>query len=221
MHRVELLIMLDTVAYQWVSVAFLFLLGSIWSEDNVRFGYILVPFMAGFLWFIGWLQFSYLSSIIPIVIFMGVITYLRAHLKYKYGVFGSSGGLLFKIEAFVIFLVFAIVFINGMAIFNANYVDIPASTAPDYSITSAQSVYAGQTYDLNILTVVSDLLSFTWMSLKMFWSFLLAFFTLIPMLQTQFHLPPALSVLIGAGIYILVGIEVFILIFRPYRSPEI
>jgi hypothetical protein len=59
------------------------------------------------------------------------------------------------------------------------------------------------------------------MSLKMFWSFLLAFFTLIPMLQTQFHLPPALSVLIGAGIYILVGIEVFILVFRPYRAPEI
>lgn len=211
----------NVIAYQWISVALIFLFGSIWSEDNVRYGYVLVPFMAGFFWFIGWLKFSYLNGIIPLVIFMGIVTYLRSHLRYKYGVFGSGGPLFYTILSYVVLLQFAIVFVNGLAIFNSNYVDIQESDLPDYSLESANTVYSGTTYDLNIADVITGGLTLTWTAFRVFWSMFYGFVTIVPSLQANFGMPASIAVIIGAGLYLLVAIEVFVIIFKPYRPPEV
>jgi len=213
--------MINTFAYQWIAIGFLFLMSSIWSEENVRFGYVLVPFMAGFFWFIGWIQFAYLSTIIPIIIMMGLLAYLRAHLKYKYGVFGSGGSLLWKIFAFVVFLQFAIVFVNGLMIFNTIYIPTPSNDMTAYNVTSAQAVYATSTYGISIVDAVANGLSLLWTSWVVFWSMILSFFTLYPTLMTNFHVPPQLAAIISAGVYLLVAIEVFVLIYKPYRAPEV
>jgi hypothetical protein len=206
---------------QWIAICALYLLSSIWSEDNVRFGYIIVPFMAGFFWSIGFLQFSYLGTIIPIVIMMGILAYLKSQLKYKYGVFGSGGSLLWKIVAFVVFIQFAIVFVNGLMIFNSAYVMTPVNEFTAYNVTSAQAVYASSTTAIGALDAVSTGFSLIWMSWNITWSMILSFFTLFPSLMTNFHVPPTIAVIISGGIYLLTALEVFVLLFKPYRAPEV
>jgi hypothetical protein len=215
--------MAGEIFYQWIALAILFCVANIWGEDDVRFGYILVPFMAGFFLWVKWLTFSYLGTLIPILIVMGIVTFLRAQLRYKYGYFGSSGSLLWKIVTFVVFIQFAIVFINGLAIFNGNFAETPtASTTTDlYSISSAQSVYGESTYDLSIADVVSGGITLFWTSLKVLWSLVLGFFTMYPTMINTFQIPPSVAALVSAGIYLLTAFEVFAMIYKPMGKPEV
>lgn len=206
---------------QWISIAILFLLSSIWSEDNIRFGYILVPFMAGFFWLIGWIQFYYLSTIIPLIILMGVISYLRSQLKSKYGVFGSSGGLLFKIVSFVIILQMAIGFVNGMALFTGPYAATPSNEYTTYTLQKANDTYAGSSSGIDILDAITNGLSIAWMMFRILWSMISSIFLIYPLLVTSFHIPSNLSLLIQCGIYLLYGAELFTMIFKPYKPAEI
>lgn len=216
-----------TLWYQWMAISILFLVGSIWSEDNVRYGYVLVPFLAGLFYWIGWLQFTYLPTVIPILIMLGVLAYMRAHLKYKFGVFGSSGGMLWKVFAFCVFLQFAIIFANGLAIFDAKYIDNPQNefvgngTQSGYSITTAQNVYGSQTYGLDIMGAIEGAWQMVWTSFKVLWSMIEGFFNIYPTMVTSFKMPAQIATVISAGVYLLVALEVFILIFKPYRIPEI
>lgn len=211
------------IFYQWIAIAILFVIGNIWGEDDVRFGYVLVPFMAGFFLWIKWLTFSYLGTIVPILIVMGIVTFLRAQLRYKYGYFGSSGSLLWKIVTFVVFIQFAIVFINGLAIFNTNFAETPdATTTTDlYSISSAQTVYGAQTYDLSLSDVITGGLTMFWTSLKVLFSLLLGFFTMYPTMVNVFQIPPVVAALVSAGVYLLTAFEVFAMIYKPGRHPEV
>jgi hypothetical protein len=210
-----------TIGLQWISLAIIFLIGSIWSEDNVRFGYIVTAFMAAFFWWIGWLQFAYLGTVIPIVIMVAIISYLRSQLKYKYGVFGSQSGLIWKILMFVIMMQFAIIIINGMAIFQSQYTADPSNEFTQYSLTNAQSVFGSFTTGVGAVDMVLMALTFGWMLLSLVWSMMFAFFTLYPTMVSIFHVPPLLSMAISAAIYVLTGLELFMLIFKPFRTTEV
>ena len=202
---------------QWIAMALLFLMSSIWSEDNVRFGYILVPFMTGFFWLIGWIQFSYLGAVIPLIIMMGVVSYLRGQLRNKYGVAGSSGGLLFKIVTFLIFLQMAIGFINGLALFSGELVTTPDNEYTHYTLDSAEENFAGQSSGIDIVDAVSNGVMLAWTMFKVVWMMFAAVFFVYPLLVTAFHIPASLSILIQCGIYVLYGAELFTMIFKPYQ----
>lgn len=208
------------VGVQWISLAIIFLIGSIWSEDNARFGYIVTAFMGAFFWWIGWLQFSYLGTVIPICIMIAIISFLRSHLKYKYGVMGSTSGMIWKILMFVIMLQFAIIIINGMAIFQSQYAETPSNEFTSYSLTNADSVFGAFTSGIGAVDMVMAALTFGWMLLTIIWSMLTSFFLLYPTLITTFHVPPLVSMAISAAIYVLTGLEIFMLIFKPYRTTE-
>lgn len=213
---------MDAVIWtQWISMAILFLLSSIWSEDNVRFGYILVPFMAGFFWLIGWIQYSYLGVVVPLIVLMGIISYLRAQLKYKYGVFGSSGGLIFKVVAFLIIMQMAIGFVNGMQLFTGPYAVTPDNEYTHYTLTAANETYKGSSTELNIVEAISNGLSIVWMMFSIMMSMFSAVFLIYPILESSFHIPQNFSFLIQCGIYILYGAELFTIIFKPYRPMEV
>ena len=213
-----------TVALQWFAMAFMFIISSIWSERNVKFGYVIAPVMVGFFWAIGWISFPYLATLVPMVIMIGILAYLRTHLRTKFGVFGSSGGLLFKIVVFVIFLQFALVFVNGLAVagvFDQQFAPNPTDQFSTYTISTAQSVYASSTTDMNVSDAIWNGLGFVWAQWIMLWNIVFGFFSIYNTMVTIFKVPAAISVILSAGIYVLTAIEVFVLVFKPFRAPEV
>lgn len=209
------------IVLQWFAVAILFLIASVWGEENVRFGYVVVPFFAGIFWWMGWIQFSYLATVIPIIIFMGIFSFLREQLKIRWGVFGSGSGILIKIVAFVIFIQFAIILVNGLLIFDAPSYATPNNTFTTYSIESAQSVYGSSTANISIIDMIVNGLAFMWMQFSLFWNVVFGFFMIYPTMVNLFHIPPPIAMVVSAGVYVLTAIEVFVLVFKPYRAPEV
>lgn len=212
------------VGLQWFSMAIMFLISSIWSERNVRFGYIVAPLMVGFFWGIGWIGFPYLSTVVPMIIMIGILSYLRSHLRIKFGVFGSSGGLLFKIVVFVIFLQFALIFVNGLVsvgVFDQQFAASPSNEFNQYSITSAQSVYQQSTTGVSLTDAVWNGFGLVWAQWTILWKMVFGFFNIYGTMTNIFHVPESVSVILSAGIYILTAIEVFVLIFKPFRAPEV
>lgn len=205
----------------WFSMCMLFLVSTIWSEDNIRFGYVIVPALAGIFWIIGFIQFSYLGAIIPLLFLMGIISNLRAQLKYKYGVFGSSGGLLFKIVAFVIIMQMAIGYVNGMALFSGPYAPTPENEYTSYTLQKANETYGASSSGLDVVDAIANGLSIAWMMFKVIWSMISAIFFIYPILVSSFHIPADLSLLLQCGIYMLYGAELFTMIFKPYKPVEI
>lgn len=212
--------MLD-VFYTWIALCFLFLLSTIWSEDNVRYGYLIVPFMAAFFWWVGFLNYAYLGVVIPLIMVMGVIAHLRAIGKYKFGIFGSNSGLLVKIVVFLIFLQLSIGFINGIGMFDAPAITNQTNEYTGYTLTKASDVYSGQTTGLNISDAIINGWSMIWTAWTVIWGMLSAVFMIYPVLVNQFHIPPSISILLQAGIYILYGTTIFNLVFRPYQPVEL
>jgi len=210
-----------TLALQWMSIAIIFLLGSIWSEDNVRFGYIITAFMGGFFWWIGWLQFAYLGTVIPIVFMIAIVSYLRSHLKYKFGVFGSQGGLIWKMLLFIVVMQFAIIIVNGMAVFQKQFTSNPYNEFTQYSLVTAQTVFAPFTTGFGSVDLVLAALTFGWMLLNLVWSMVFAFFNLFPTMVVTFGIPPLIAAAIAGGIYVLTGLELFMIIFKPFRATEV
>lgn len=211
------------LALNWFAMAFMFLIGSIWSEYNVKYGYVIIPFMAGFFWIIGWINFAYLGTIVPFILFCGVMSYLRTHLKTKFGVFGSSSGILFKIVSYVIFLQFAIIVINGMAVFGTSTIlgSNPTNSFTQFSIEKASTIYAKDTTNLDIGDVVWLGFGFLWAQWTVLWTIVFGFFSIYQTMVTIFHMSPYVSMIISAGVYLLTAIEVFVLVFKPYRAPEV
>jgi len=212
------------LALQWMALALLFLISSIWSERNVRFGYIITPLMGGFFWAIGWIQFQYLTTLIPMIIMIGVLAYLRTHLRVKFGVFGSSGGLLFKIVVFLIFLQFAIIFVNGLVsigVFQDQFGPTPSNELTTYTIEHAQTVYGTSTTGVSLTDAVWNGLGLIWSNWQMFWKLVFGFFSIYGTMVTFFHMPPSISLILSMGIYVMTAIEIFVLIFKPFRAPEV
>lgn len=211
--------MLD-IFYQYIALCVLFVISTIWSEDNVRYGYVLVPLMAAFFWWAGFLQFAYLGVVIPLILVMGVIAHLRAIGKFKFGIFGSNSGMLVKIVVFLIFLQMSIGFVNGMGIFTTAAVVNQTNEYTGYTLTSAEAAYAGQTTGLNVADAITNGWAMIWTAWTVIWGMLSAVFVIYPVLVNQFHVPVELSILLQCGIYILYGVTVFNMIFKPYQPVE-
>jgi|WetSurMetagenome_2_1015567.scaffolds.fasta_scaffold10462_2 hypothetical protein len=210
-----------TFILEIVAMSFLFLLASIWSEDNVRFGYVLVPFMAGFFWWAGFLPFAYLTTVIPLMVFMGIISYLRSQLKYKWGVFGGGGGILYKLVFFLIMIQLAIGYVNGLGVFAGNAAITPANEYTTYNLSSANSSFGVNSYGMNAADAVSNGFMLAWSMFGVLWSMIAAVFLIYPLLVSVFHIPPDLSLLIQAGIYILYALELVNLLYKPSRLVEV
>jgi len=211
----------STLVLELIALCLLFLLASIWSEENVRFGYVLVPLAAAFFVWAGFLPFAYLTTIIPLMIFMGIFSFMRMQAKYKWGFAGTSGGILYKIVFFLIMIQMVIGYVNGMNMFATPAVITPSNEYTGYTLTSAQSVYGANSYGIDVVDMITNGLQMIWTSFKVLWSMLAAVFMIYPTLVTQFHVPPDLSLLIQCGIYVIYGLELFNMIFKPFKAAEV
>lgn len=211
---------MQEIFYQYIALCMLFVLSTIWSEDNVRYGYILVPFMAAFFWWVGFITYPFLGVIIPLILVMGVIAHLRAVGKYKFGIFGSNSGLLVKIVVFLIFLQMSIGFINGIGMFSGAVIPNQTNMYTGYTLIQAETVYAGQTTGLNIADAIMNGWNMLWTAWTVMWGMLSAVFLIYPVLVNQFHVPESVSFLLQCGIYILYGMTIFNYIFKPPQLVE-
>jgi hypothetical protein len=95
-----------TSYYNWISVAFLFLIGSMSSKRMTRFFAVLVPIFAGLFVYLGWLQANNPVQTYGIIIFatmIGIITYMKGSLKENFGG-GGPGSLILNIVFYLIIL---------------------------------------------------------------------------------------------------------------------
>lgn len=212
--------MLDFV-YVMIAMSFVFLLASVFGERDAKYGFILVPVLAGVFVIIGFLPAIYGATLVPLVLGLGIVTFLRDQFREKLGSGGSASSLLWKIMAFVVFIQFAIIFVNGVASFdNAPKIQSTNNTFTGYTLQEATSTYGSYTN----ITAVDQLtvgLTLVWTAWNITWAMIFGIFLIIPNLITIFHMPPAIAVVIGAGFYIMLAIEVFVLLMFRTRPPEI
>ena len=64
----------DENYYTWISVSLLVMIATLFSAVTTKFGYVVVPFMGGFFYWIGWLGIS--AIIVSVVMFFGVLLYM-------------------------------------------------------------------------------------------------------------------------------------------------
>lgn len=213
-----------TLALQWFALACIFLISSIWSESNVKYGYIITPLMMGFFYIIGWIKFPYLVALIPMVIMIGILAYLRTHLRTKFGVFGSSGGLIFKIVIFVIFLQFALIFVNGLAVsgvFDTTFAPNPSNEFNTYQLSSTATSFGSFTTGDSLLDPLWWGFGMIVAAWKLFWGMVFGFFNIYSTMTEIFHMPPEISRILQLGLYLLTLIEILVLVFKPFRAPEV
>ena len=60
--------------YSWISIALLVMITSLFSAVTVKFGYVVVPFMAGFFYYIGFLEIA--PTLITVIIILGILLYI-------------------------------------------------------------------------------------------------------------------------------------------------
>lgn len=60
--------------YSWISIALLVMITSLFSAVTVKFGYICVPFLAGFFYYIGFLEIA--PVLLTVIIILGVLLYM-------------------------------------------------------------------------------------------------------------------------------------------------
>jgi hypothetical protein len=210
-----------TLGLEIIALSFIFLLASIWSEENVRFGYVLVPLTAAFFWWAGFLPFGYLATVIPLLIFMGLIAFMRAQLKVKWGFFGTGGGILYKLVFFLIMVQMAIGYVNGMGLFNDSMAMTPSNDYTMYNITGAESQFGESSSTMSTIDMVSNGLELAWTMFRVLWSMLASVFFIYPTLVTAFGVPASLSLILQTGIYIIYALELINMVFKPSKSAEV
>jgi hypothetical protein len=211
----------EVIVLEIIALCFLFLLSSIWSEENVRFGYVLVPLTAAFFWWAGFLPFAYLTTVIPLIVFMGILSFFRSQLKVKYGFIGTSSGILYKIVFYLIMIQMAIGYVNGIGIFSENMAVTPENQYTTYTLASANDTFASSTTDINVMDMVTGGLTLVWMLFRILWSMLAAVFLIYPILVNTFHIPQQLSLMIQCGIYVIYALELFNMLYKPMKPVEV
>jgi hypothetical protein len=209
--------------YTGLALCFIFLLGSVFGERDVKYGYVLIPLFGAAFALFGWLPPLYASTIIPLVLGLAVITFLREQFREKFAGGGSASSLIWKVMAFVVFLQFALVFVNGLAIMQESQTipgAVNTTVTQTYTIENAQYVYGNYTSPSSI-DQLSAGLTLVWTSWTLTWTMIWGMFTIYPNMINIFHMPQALSLIISAGFYIMLGIEVFVLLMFRTRPPEI
>jgi hypothetical protein len=215
-----------------IALSFLFLLSSIWSEDNVRFGYVVTPLFAGLLWIFGLIPFvTGLGTAMATVVFMGVISFYRSQAKYKYGVFGTAGGILYKVVFFLIILQLSIGYVNSMATFTVNGNPLQtvatqqqltsAGNYQTYNLQSANQTFSNIGGDTSAWSALFYTVQLPGLVLNILINMLGAIFFIYPTLITVFGVPPALGAMLQAGIYVIYGLELINIIFRPFKPIEV
>lgn len=205
---------------QWIAIMLIFLISSIWSQENAHFGGILIALMSGFFWYIGWLSYSYLPTVIPCVIFLAIFSFMRTQLRVKYGTYGTAGGLLPQVLLFLVMVNVAIVFVNGIGIFSTSYVPNPTGATDQYTLSEVNETL-GQfsSSGTGWTDQVAQALALGAMAWNMFVSMILGVFTQIPWLADKFHVPTLVMAPIVAGLWFLTIVEIF-MVFKGGRSME-
>ena len=98
----------------WIAVAILFMLASVFSERTAKYGYVLIPITTGLFAYFGWLEPKYMAVVVPLLLSLGAITFLKEQFRVKLGGYGQSGSLLWKIVSFMMLIQVAIVMVASM-----------------------------------------------------------------------------------------------------------
>jgi len=209
-----------------ISLCLIFLLASIFSDENVRFGYVLVPLFAALFWFGGFLPYTYLATTIPILIFMGVIGFMRGQLKYKWGFVGTSSGILIKLVFFLIVVQLVIGYTASIGMFTDAVFATPVNDYSTYTLENAEAAFGEYSSELNITNVIANSLMMVWAIFIIIWNMMSAVFCIAPFLWNNFGLGAtatgrAFVLLLQAGIYVIYGLELFNMYYRPYKPLEV
>ncbi len=215
-----------------IALAFLFLLSSIWSEENVRFGYIITPLFAGLLWIFGLIPFvTGLSTAMATAVFFGIISFYRSQARNRYGLFGSAGGILYKLVFLLIILQLSIGYVNSMAIFTVNGTALntvanqtqltPSGNYQTYNLTSANQTFTNIGGDASGWSAIFYTVQLPGLVLSILTNMLGAIFYIYPTLINVFGVPVGLGALLQAGIYMIYGLELINIIFRPFKPVEV
>lgn len=214
--------MLDFV-YTIIALALIFLLGSVFGERDSKYGFILVSLIGLLFASMGWFPPLYTASIIPLVLCLAVVTFLREQFREKFAGGGSASSLIWKIMAFIVFLQFALVFVNGIASFQASEIKMQTANTSQmqtYTLTGVQEQYGNYTA-VSTIDQLTVGLTLVWTAWNVTWAMIWGMFSIYPNLVTIFHVPAAISWVITAGFYIMFAIEVFVLLSFKTRPPEI
>jgi hypothetical protein len=222
--------MLAEYIAQWIALGFLFLLASTFSERTSKYGYVLIPLVAGLFAFIGWLPPEYLGVVVPLLLSLGVITFLKEQFRTKLGGYGSSGSFIWKIFFFLIILQVAIVFVNGMGIFNAqmqiNNKDID-KTAASYSLTNLTDGNVDPVTGAFGKSAVTTFLDTAWFfgglmmtAFVMMWTIFIGTFTIYSTLTWVFGFPPIVAAALSSVVFLMIPVEIFILFAKPAKQPD-
>jgi hypothetical protein len=152
---------------------------------------------------------------------MGVLSFMRAQLKVKWGFFGTGGGILFKMVFFLIMLQLAIGYVNGMGLFTNNMAATPTNEYTTYNISGAQNAFGESSNAMGVVDVVTNGLQMAWMLFRVLWSMLASVFFIYPTLVSMFGIPVDLSILLQCGIYVIYGLELINMVFKPSKAVEV
>jgi hypothetical protein len=123
-----------SVYYNWVSLGFLFLIGSMSSKRMTRFFAMLIPVFAGlFVWF-GWLQSPTPAATIGVIVMcaiLGVVVYMKGSLKENFGT-GGPGSLVMNIMFYLMILQAVVGLVNISGVWVHNTQVNTAITPSDY-----------------------------------------------------------------------------------------
>lgn len=215
--------MLVGVTSTWIALALLFLLGSVFSQQTSKYGYVLIPIIAGLFAFFGWLPAEYLVMVIPLLICMGVITFMKEQFREKLGGYGSTGSFIWKVMIFMMLLQISIVFVASIGIFGETPAGLEANrfnqTTSKWTIEGTKDQFGTYTDT----TGWTQLFFGFQMIIQMFgfmWGFMFSIFGIYWVLTGTFHMPPQLAVVLSAIVYIMFLIELYVLVFRPARAPD-
>lgn len=225
--------MLSTIVAQWVALGILFLLASAFSERTAKYGFVIIPLVAGLFSFFGWLPSTYLKIIIPLLIAMGVVTFLKEQFRVKLGGYGASGDLIWKLMVFMMLLQVSMVFVGGLGVssdgdmFNSD--SKMGGLAGDKSKTDAA-------YDIN--KIENDAAPFakaengsTWDQLyagftmvmsawSLLWAMLIGVLSMYWTLTNVFSIPPLIAGVLSSIMYIMFVIELYVLVAKPFSKPD-
>lgn len=155
------------------------------------------------------------------LIFMGVISFMRAQLKVKWGFFGTGGGILYKLVFFLIMVQLAIGYVNGLGLFTENMAMTPSNAYTTYNISGAQSAFGASSSGIDVIDAVTNGMKLAWTMFGVLWSMIASVFLIYPTLVNIFGIPVNLSILLQCGIYFIYALELVNMIFKPSKSVEV
>jgi len=218
--------MLKFYIAQWIALGILFLLASAFSERTAKYGYILIPLLAGLFSYFGWLDGYYLVTIVPLLLTMGVVTFLKEQFRIKLGGYGSNTSLIWKIVYFLMIIQIAIVFVNGMGIYSS--IDkgkiVPDSTmvqnTDSWSVYNANSADMQRFYDPTIWDQVTFFVTFVINSTLLLIQMLIGTLGIYWTLINVFGVPPSISAVLSSIVWIMFIVEIYITFAKPFSPPK-